>query len=336
LGALFAALILAACVSAPVAHAPEWARDTEAAYPRDRYIAQKGRGTNGEAAKLSALGAVSGYFQTEIQTVTTLEESYAEQDGHSSQSARLDQNTFLRSQTGLFAVRYAEPWYNRAAKEWEALAYIDREEAWTIYEPRVREKTGPFWTLFTEAGAEADPLRQYYLYTAALSLAGREELSPLLDFAQILNPRRAAAFDDLRAALGETGLKAESAKGRVAFYIASDNDMDALLSAAFAAAFTSHAFTVTGDAGVATNHCEARVSENRQDLEAGTFYAPSINVTVTGPGGPLFSYSASVPRQGARNAEVARRRAYAALAGELERTFYGEFSKKMGEGAFRD
>jgi hypothetical protein len=73
------------------------------------------------------------------------------------------------------------------------------------------------------------------------------------------------------------------------------------------------------------------VSENQQELEAGTFFTPTIAVTVSGPGGTLFSYSTGITRQGARNLEIARRRAYTALAAEVERSFYTEFSQKMGE-----
>jgi hypothetical protein len=44
-------------------------------------------------------------------------------------------------------VRYADPWRNSAAGQWEAVAYIDREEAWKAYSPQAkfRKKTEPFF-----------------------------------------------------------------------------------------------------------------------------------------------------------------------------------------------
>jgi hypothetical protein len=239
--------------------------------------------------------------------------------------------TFVNSQTNLFGVRYAEDaWFNKAEQRWETVAYIDREEAWGIYEPQLRRKTAPFMAVFEAAEGDPDPLRQYYRYTAARDF-DLADIAAALDFAQILNPQRAAGFNAVRTALGEVSFKADAAKERVSISITCDSDIDKLLYTALAGAFSANGFKVEQTEAAASNHCGARISDNKQELEAGTFYSPSIEITLRGNAGLLFTYTASVGRQGAINPDIAKRRGYTALGAEIRKSFYEEFDAKMRE-----
>jgi hypothetical protein len=307
---------------------PSWTLDPAVAYPSNRYISGRGHGDGRAAAESSALAAVSRYFLSEIHSEIQSQSSYAEQNGVSSTGERFDEEIFVRSESNLFAVHYAEPWFDPAAKSWESLAYIDREEAWAIYEPRIRQKTEPFSTLFASAEADADPFSRFYRYSAARELAGG--IGPLLDFAQILNPQKAAAFAEVRAALPQVALNVDAAKSNALIFIHCSNDADTLLFTALANAFSSHGFNVAQDEAAATNRCEATVSENKQVLEAGTFYTPSVNIAVTGKAQTLFTYTVGIKeRRGAKNPDIAKRRAYTELAQEIQTSFYGEFNAKM-------
>jgi hypothetical protein len=228
----------------------------------------------------------------------------------------LSEETFVESQVSLFAVRYTEAWRDVVAGEFVCAAYIDREEAWVIYEPRVRSLADSFMAAFAAAEAADDTLRMALQYQAALRLAG--DLPAALDFAQALLPEKAAAFDTVRRRLAETPQKIVDARAMSPLAVRCDNDHDGIIAGAVTGVFAAGGFQVTGD-GKAAHRVEAKIDEGRQDLQAGTFYTPRLTVTVYGVGGALFTWTVGITRQGARDPAIAKRRAWTALAAEVER-----------------
>jgi hypothetical protein len=334
-------LLLYSCATSPKtpplrvqdAEAPEapplWVRDAEAVYPAETYIAQKGYGGDRARAELSGLEAISRYFASEVSSTLRMEESYTERDGAVSSAAQFDEQIFVQSQTRLFAVRYTTPWYNPQTEVWETLAFIDRGEAWAVYEPRLRDATGAFWSVYQAAEKEQDPLKQYILYTAAARERDKAGNAPdMLEFAQILNPGKARAWQSLRDALPQAAVRAASAKDAVTISISCPEDYNALIYTALSNAINAQGFKAQREEGGA-ERCTVAVSENAQTLEAGTFYTPALTITINGRTGPVFSYSANISRQGARDPAIARQRAYTAVAAELQKTFREEFSKSL-------
>jgi hypothetical protein len=318
-------LFSGACATFP--EPPAWAFDMEAAYPAEKYIAQPGRGSDRRMAELAGLEAISRWFVSEVKSSVRAQRSYSEQDGEASQSTQVDEQIFVQSQTRLFAVRYTEPWYNDRMSEWEVLAYIDRAEAWAIYEPGLRQKAGGFRSLYRTAETGGEALKQYYLYSAARGLTA--ELEQMLGFADVLNPGGAAAFRDVRDAIAELPRKTDSARTNADIYIDCPNGQEGTLYAALVRVFGGLGFPIRQDREAASAVCAAGVNENVQRLEAGTFYTPEITLSLTGKTGPLFTWSAVAQRTGAFNADIARNRAYAALAREIEKSLAGKFTRAM-------
>jgi hypothetical protein len=266
-----------------------------------------------------------------VRSAYSEQSTQTERDGAVSQSRTASADTFIRTETALFAVRYAEPRYDRGTRTWEAIAFIDRAEAWAIYEPRLRSLAGPFMAAYEAAEAARDPLRQTYRYHAAARLATADILAAL-DFAQALNPQQANAFAPVRTALAGAAQKAAAARARVAIAVQCRDDADGIISNAVTGAFSGGGFAVTQAAAGATNTAEARIDSGLQTLEAGTFYTPRLTVTVSGAEGTLFTWTASAARQGARDPAIAKRRAWTALAEEVKRGLWAAFEEGMGVG----
>jgi hypothetical protein len=282
---------------------------------------------NRRAAETDALAGIARYFRSEVRSRTVSETAVSNGDGG---SRRLSEETFVESQVSLFAVRYTEAWRDGAAGEFVCAAYIDREEAWRIYEPRVRSVIGPFTAAWEAAESEADPLRQAYLYPAAARLTTAEMLAAL-DFAQALLPEKAAAYDPVRGNIAGAGQKAADAKAKVALSVRCEDDPDGIITGAITAAFSGGGFRVVRDEALSTNWIEAVIDGGRQTLEAGTFYTPRLTVTVYGGGGAIFTWTASVTRQGAKDPAIAKRRAWTALAAEVERGLWRAWEGEMGK-----
>jgi len=309
---------------------PEWARSMESVYPGERFIAVTGRGMNRQAAETAALAGIARYFQSEVRSQTASSVSSTSGNGAAAMSRSLSEETFVNSEVSLFAVRYTNAWRDSAAKEYVCAAYIDRDEAWGIYEPRLRSLAGPFTAAFEAAAVESDPLLQMKRYQSAARLAGGE-LAVALDFAQALAPERAAAFDGVRRALAGAAQKAADAKAKTALVVRCDGDMDGIIAGAITAAFSGGGFRVIRDEALSTNWAEARIDGGEQTLEAGTFYTPHLTVTVYGGGGAVFTWTTGAARQGARDPSIAQRRAWTALAEEVKRGLWAAFDAEMGK-----
>ncbi|MDR1932925.1 MAG: LPP20 family lipoprotein, partial [Spirochaetales bacterium] len=315
-------------IDPPAAQPPLWARDAEAVYPAERYIAQKGYGPSREQAEASGLEAISRYFASEVKSTASSSLSYTERDGAVSQSRQVDESVFIQTQTRLFAVRYTEAWHNRVRGEWETLAYIDRAEAWAMYEPGLRQKADAFRAVYG-AAETAEALKAFYLYSAARNLAA--DIPPLLDFAQILHLNEAARFGDVRNAIAALPQKIDAARTETVVYLECPRDSGAAVYSAFAQAFSAGGFATGRDKKTASAVCAVTVEENIQKLEAGTFYYPSVTASLADKTGVLFTYSFTLGRTGAFNPDVAKQRAYAAIAQEIQNSFLKELNKKMND-----
>ncbi|MDR1898422.1 MAG: LPP20 family lipoprotein [Treponema sp.] len=318
--------LFASCASA----APEWAVNVQAVYPNARYIAQRGEGRTRQEAETAALRSLSYYFESRVTSETADLYKSTEKDGVENTERRTEQNTIVQTQTRLAAVRYAEdPWYNRDAKEWQTVAYIDREEAWTVYEPQAKKAADALIALYDAAEKEGENFSRALRFDLTAAYGSGAEFTALRGFSQILHPQKArtlfAEADALRPTLEE---KTYTARQNASVFIDCPGDFEGLLYQAAVSALGAAGFPVERRRGAASCVCAIRVDEGLQQLESGLMYYPSLTGTITGKTGAVFSFTVKPGRQGAINPDVAKRRAYTALAAALGEAFPGELNKK--------
>jgi hypothetical protein len=210
------------------------------------------------------------------------------------------------------------------------VAYIDREEAWTLYEPEAAKVRDTLLALAASAEAEDEAFTRALRYGAATNYGESGDFTGVRTFAQVLYPAKARALfreaDALRSALPE---RVYSARQRAAVFIDCPEDLDGMVAAATAAALTAAGFPVEGDRQRTARACRIRVDLGTQAVAGGAFYDPSLTGTVSGNGRAVFSFTAKAPRQSAVSPEVGRRRAYTALAAVLGETFAKELNQKQ-------
>lgn len=74
----------------------------------------------------------------------------------------------------------------------------------------------------------------------------------------------------------------------------------------------------------AVYRCDVTVEENVQQLTGGTFYMPEVRISIDDGRRSVYTQSISVWRVGARNPDVARQRAYKAMAEEVKKSFLAD------------
>jgi len=314
--ALYAALGAASCAAAPP---PPWAAsaaDMRQAFPDDEFIAQQGRGATRAAAEADGTAAIARFFSSEVVSrVVVLERAWT-QDGESGGRSEIEAETFVQAQMRLFAVRHApDAYFDRRQGEWVAVAYIDRAEAWRIHGPRLRQQTESFARLFEAAGGETDPFRRALRYTAAQDFARSPDFQNADGMGQLLFPARMdAEFADARAMLAALPQRVAAARMNAPVFIYVPQDLESIVQGAFSRRFAALGFPVTNDRAAAAAICLVTVEEGRRQGGIGVSYFPQVSATITSPVGALFTFSAEGGQQAAANPDLARRRAYQALA----------------------
>jgi hypothetical protein len=329
---LAAALLaaLSSCASAPAAP-PGWAKNAQNVYPQAAYIAQRGEGKTRQDAEINAAGAVARYFESQITTEQSSRRTWTEHNGVRESESRTGDSTLIQSQIRLTALRYAEdPWRNPATGQWETVAYIDRKEAWSLYEPRAKQAAGALLALNTAAQNEAGPFTRALRYGAAAAYADSAEYGVVRGFAQALYPQKAQVYfvkaDSAAAALPE---KLYAARQNAPVFVDCPADLDGVIHNAAVDALGAEGFPAEQNRAAARTFLRIRVDEGMEQRQGLTAYTPALRGAVEAASGAVFSFSASAPRQTAVTPEVAKRRAYTALAAALGQSFSGALNRKL-------
>jgi hypothetical protein len=316
-------LLTLSCATAAV---PDWAASLSSirtVYPDSDFIAQRGRGTTREAAELAAAAAIARFFTSEISANNGYREVIRQQNGETSESSETSAETFVQSQIDLFGIRYAEDaFFNKAEKEWQTVAYIGRDEAWTVYEPRFQRQVDAFEALYAAAENERDHFRKALRFGAAGSYVRGADFVGAEAFGQILHPQKMnASFGSIRPKIAAIPQKTEDAKRNAGVFIDCPGDFESLVTNAFSRALGEDGFPVTKSRNDAAVVCAVSIDEGMQQRDLGIFYYPSLQAVFTGASGALFTFNAAADRASAVTPDVAKRRAYAALARKVIESF---------------
>lgn len=284
------------------------------------YIAGKGYGESPTAARQAALGEVAAFFTAKVATETS--ELVEVADNKSSSLMR--QETFVSTQTELFSVRYGEPYYLEGQKLWECVAYMHRGEAWEMYRQKFEPLVETFASLCRSGAAEADDFSRLLSYSRALALARHNNLSAMQAFAAALYPAGAAVLASSLEGLAELESQIRQTAARCSVSVVCGQDSGGLVRGAVSGRLEELGLAVAEGESAAVYRCDVTVEENVQQLAAGSFYTPEIRISIDDGRRSVYTQSISVRRVGARNPDVARQRAYKAMAEEVEKSFLAD------------
>lgn len=284
------------------------------------YIAGKGYGESPTAARQAALGEVAAFFTAKVATET----SELVEVSDSKSSSRMRQETFVSTQTELFSVRYGEPHYLEEQKLWECVAYINRREAWEIYLQKFEPLVETFASLYRSGGAADDDFSQLLSYSRALDFAQKNELSAKQAFATALYPAGAAVLASSLEGLEELESQIRQTAARCSVSVVCHQDSGGLVRGAVSGRLEEMGLAVAEGEAAAVYRCDVVVEENVQQLAAGSFYTPEIRISIGDGRRSVHTQSISVRRVGARNPDVARQRAYKAMAEEVKKSFLAD------------
>jgi len=305
--------------------APAWMLDVNEVYPSKQYIAQIGEGASREEAEIDAQARIARYFESNINTATLGKLEMSEYNGKVKTDREIDKTTKISSNVKLFAIHFSEPYQDKKAKKWSVVAYLDKDEAYQIFRPKVDLPAQNFATNYnkaTKAAKNEDDMTAVKFLRKAREHAA--EFEENYQFATLLNLKRAAEYDSIHDQVAGIDAKLDIEMQNCQLQISVPEDNNGAIAAKAKNLFSDYGFPVKSSKGryVAT----VNVTLDEQTLAKGTACYPHVDVVITSQDGEaVISFGKDGQKISAANADVARRRAYTEVEKLLEEAFIKEF-----------
>ena len=156
---------------------PAWAssQTINTVFPNEEYIARIGYGKDTASARAIAEAELGTYFSHSLQSsigtsqVSTTSKSAGTQKKMKesiSDSQRFEQSVTIEAANTVFDVRKTDVWFNPETKQYVCCAYINRSDAWALYQPQVRAARDTFRSFYDAAEKETEPIKKLHRLTA--------------------------------------------------------------------------------------------------------------------------------------------------------------------------
>jgi hypothetical protein len=297
-------------------------------FPDSGYIAQRGRGKTLKAAEADAAAQIARYISSQVSSTQGYRITATQANGQVVETLETIDQARIKTEIDLFGIRYADgAFYDAARREWHAAAYIERDEAWRVYAPRIQTQADSFLNLYNAAQKEDDAFKKILRYEAARSYSTKDEFANTFTFGQILHPSNMnQEYAPVRAALAALPQNIDNAKRGAAVFIDCPVDFEERITQALSDCFSAQGFAVTKTRAGAAAVCTVTITDGEQKRELGIFYHPSLRAELRGKSGVLASFTAQGEHAQAVTPDVAKRRAYTSLAEAVRKDFEFQLS----------
>lgn len=314
-----------------VEQVPLWANEMtlESIYPKSQYIARIGSSANAQAAATMAESEIITYFNHTVMSKTRAFESRTMKDDKYSTTQNLEREVNIRSSIELFAVRKTNPWYDKQTGTYISCAYIDRNEAWTLYRPHILRDSQTFRSFYDSAAKESDAFKKIKILHNAEESA--QIFADDLEFARILSPSGITEFaaDSKKLA----GMKEAMASARLAasMKITVKNDDGNRISRLVTSLLSGEGYYLSDRefAYLVNVNVEKNIKKHKDGDDTILTSEPGLSITITNGSEKLFSYNKSFNRISGFNETFVDKKLYSALEDEINESFVKEFKAAL-------
>lgn len=214
---------LASCASDKVEERPLWTDDftVSQVFPSSEFVTGIGRSTSAANATVLSDGELAAYFTRQITAVTKGIQKTTNAGGLTD-DRQIVKDVTITSNIKLFAVNHTTPWFSKDEGVWYCCAYLNRKEAWKIYEAVVIQYQKEFLSFYESAEFESDAFKKIQAYREA-SKAG-ENYSDVLTFAEILYKSGCTKYSADRTLIASIDEKIMKARNSIIMKVEVRND----------------------------------------------------------------------------------------------------------------
>lgn len=308
---------------------PDWLRNYREVFPDTKYIAQKASAETKENSQTEAIAQIARYFQTNVAASLKTSVQSIEKAGSVEERTNIENDVELTSDVSLFAIETTEPFYVKKEKKWHCLAFIEREKAWTQYEPNVENAKNEFYAIYQKTEEESEPLLKCSLLSKTWK-SGMEFLKTL-EFARILDSQKEKKYADDRNFVSEIPAMIEVEKEKCRVYVEVSGDQDGIIATSVAEALEESSLVISAQKEDCAYIAKVEITDNESGSDPIAIF-PSVDFSLVGKNGKS-AYAIKIKSQKkaiSYTIENARKKAYPQVAEQIKETVKKDMREKFG------
>ncbi len=311
---------------------PTWLKKPEKEYPKSKFLMAIGVAQTPKQAQDDALQEISLFLNAKIEVATTvLKESKSFIDGDKTLFAdkvSIHQISNISSNADLFCVNFTESYYDKKKKNYSVLAYINKQDAVTVYHQRILSLIDSVDSYKKYADTENEP------FLAAGALQKARILSELAKtYIQTIGtifPGEDSKYSEQLSVIKKVQEDLESYKNIMIFDFAFPDEKLRSISDKLASILEENGYRCS------QKNASYKVCLNydfiEENYDAGPFVRPNGQIEIKNADGKsVYSYSKAYGRFGGKTLDQAYTRGIFKIKEDLEENFlkeYREISEK--------
>ena len=298
---------------------PDWVLNHRTVFPPAEFLAQRGSGDSAEKARTDATGALSRYFQTNVNAnLSTTMTSITSEDSVDEQTVVVDEVN-VNSQVSFFGLEYTEPYYLASEKKWYCVVYMNRQDAWEQYRPQIEISKNTFSRLYRNLEKEQDSVARIAMCRKAWE-AGKELLQKL-EYGRIISPKEENAYEKEREEISSVPAIFEESRQNCTVYVEINSDYNSLINQAVSSALREGGFLVCKKMEEANYIARTAVDDNINGSDPLSIQ-PTVDLKVVSKSDrTVFSCEAAASEKSVGYAlETAQKKSYPKIANKIRET----------------
>ena len=321
-------VFIVSCASTHISQ-PNWVTDYKYLYPESEYIVQRGSGATADEAKHYAVQAIAEYMSSQIHSKRIVNLKNVQYDDNIINEKYIENQIDVISDIEILGLEYTEPWKHRQTGTWYCVAYINRETAWKIYEPKIRVKRNKFYAFYQKAQEEQEPFFKIHYYGEAKK-SGKTFIDSL-SYAQMLSEKLTdEKYKNDIIFLSRISVLQEQVKQECPIYISIKDDESDIVYASINKTLSENGFVITKNKIQSIYIAEVDLEHNLNQINSVFFITPSATVSIKGNNGTVYSFTTNANRVSGLNESIVKIKACENVANVIRNQLAEDLNVNLG------
>lgn len=309
------AIFCISCASTARHEKPLWADSftISQVFPSERYISSLGYAATKEMAISASDGNLASYFSREISSFIRATQNLSNTD---ETKESLSREIIIKSNIELFGIKHTEPYFDSDNKSYIVCAYISREEAWSILEPKLNIQYSSISKSINQVRNQ-NGLKAIININKLMSAASNFE--ELYYMALFIFPNRCEKYTNMMEELAELKQMSQILKHEVRIKINIKGDSDERIYTKISSLVTDAGFTICKSGENHIMSVDVDIAEQITGKVQSIY--PQISVVISDRKGIVSSFSKSLEKVSAFNSATVKKMALSKIENVLEEEF---------------
>lgn len=287
-------------------------------FSEDDFLARIGSGATETLARMNADSELSFYFSAKIESTVLASESYINQNDRTSVQRQLQKSSLLEGNSELAALRHTDFYFDEKHKSYTVCAYINRNEAWSLIEPKLSAVSDSVNSLYRESQKQSEKFLKITQLNVALQKA--DEFYSLYFLAAGIVPQKAKEFSAAQRIIQRAQNERAKLKQESVIFVNVQGDDSGRIKTKITEILSKSGFAVTLSRNEPSPYT-TDIAVNTEISENGEFFVsyPQISVSIkTADGKTLSSFAKQLEKVASYTKESCRGMALSRIENELE------------------